>query len=241
MFDVEFVQVVGYGDENRDRSYSSNRNEYDNNYDNDDNNDSGDDYRSFGSSSGRRGNNPRVRGRDPRPFGQDMADSKEIYDDKDSMLVSLDVWITSAKDWEQKRKNRYRSRDRGEYQGDKYKKNRNNKDKDYKGKEDSGEDKDDYKRKDYGKKDNYRKKRSYKCVRFPVRHYKEVRRFPIRKCQPLCFSSIPSFSFSRCFKDVFHHFFQRSLGCLFSMIRSLIKHSSSPPLVAVSLSRRSSH
>jgi hypothetical protein len=201
-------------------------NQYDkyNNYANDDN------YYNDYSDTNRRGNDPKVRGRDPKRFGQDMAGSKEVYDDKDSMMVALDVWITSANNWEQKRKNRYRSRGRGNYPGDKYKKDRNYKDKDYKGKDSSDDDdKDDYK-----KKDNTRKKRSYKCLRFPVRHYKDVRRFPIRKCDRLSSSSIQS-RFSCCFKDVLHHLFQYSPGCLFSLIRLLIKHSFSLPLVAVSL------
>ena len=294
------TQFVGYGDDD-DRS-NENYDSYERN----------------------RKKKPTIGGRDPRPFGQDFADDKKIYDDKDSMLVAIDVWIRSAKNWEQKKKDRYRGRDRDDYQAEKYRKNKNYKDKDekydddkddddkykknknykdkdedekykkdknykdkdedekykkkknykdddeddkykknknYKDKDEDEEykkkknykddddkykedkdkdynsdddDKDDYKRKDYGKKDTYRKKRSYKRVRFPVRHYKDVRRFPLRKCHSFFFP-IGEILLLLCLKDDFHHFSQHSLGYLFSTIELLIKHLSFHPLAVVSI------
>ena len=135
-------------------------------------------------------------GRDPRRYGQDMADKKPIYTDADSMEELLYIWILNVDNWEQKGTSKYRGSSRGNYGNDKYQKNKYPKDKDYKGKDkydndDKRKDKygNDDKRKDkygnddddYEKKGDYRKKRSYKKVTFPVRHYKDVERFPIRK------------------------------------------------------------
>jgi hypothetical protein len=181
------------------------------------------------------------RGRDPDRYGQDLADNKPIYEEKDSMLAALDIWIGSANNWEQDRKNKYRGRDN--YQGDKrtnkykndgdykdknskyhdrddnYKRN-DGKDNDYKrndgkykdDKRNDGKDNDykrndgkykDDKRKDYkdtekkrenyddDKKNSYRKKRTLERVRFPVRQYKNVDRFPLSKYDRT-FKSTPS-------------------------------------------------
>jgi hypothetical protein len=92
------------------------------------------------------------------------------------MAGSLDVWITSADEWEKPLKV---PRGQGR-SGSKYNKNKGDGDKYNKNKGDG----DKYnKNKDDGDNDGYRKKRSASRVRFPVRHFPNYRQFPRGKFQ----------------------------------------------------------
>ncbi len=51
-------------------------------------------------------------GNDPSKDGTDLGDFGPIKDNKKSMLSSLDVWISSANDWDKDKK------DKGGYNGD---------------------------------------------------------------------------------------------------------------------------
>lgn len=103
-----------------------------------------------------------------------MGDFGPVYSDQDSMYASLNVWIRSADDWEQTgRPSSYRKKYRGKkYNKSKDYKNKNNKDNDYK------DDKDNYDNDDSSYKKNDRKKPSYSRVKFPVRQYKDIKKFP---------------------------------------------------------------
>jgi hypothetical protein len=92
------------------------------------------------------------------------------------MAGSLDVWITSADEWEKPLKV---PRGQGR-SGSKYNKNKGDGDKYNKNKDDG----DKYnKNKDDGDNDGYRKKRSASRVRFPVRQFPNYRQFPRGKFQ----------------------------------------------------------
>ncbi|CAF1175006.1 unnamed protein product [Adineta ricciae] len=136
-------------------------------------------------------------GVDPREYGQDTADFGPVYSDNDSMYASMNIWIRSADDWEQTGRPSYRKKYRGkkynkgkDYKNKNYKdndyKDNDYKDNDYKGNDYKDNDyKDNYDNDDDGYKKNYRKKRSYSRVKFPVRHFKDIRKFPLRNFPPL--------------------------------------------------------
>jgi hypothetical protein len=95
-----------------------------------------------------------------------MGDLGQVYDNKKSMLSSLDLWIYSADDWEQKDSE---SSNKGKYKKSKKGKKYNN---------------DDYK-------DGPRNKRSYSRVRFPTQQVRNFRQFPFGKfCKSFFFSLI---------------------------------------------------
>nr|ACD88937.1 hypothetical protein [Adineta vaga] len=91
------------------------------------------------------------------------------------MYASMTVWIRAADDWES-------TRNRKKYGGSKYNKNKdyNGRNRDYndKGRDYNG------RNRDYNGKDD-QNKRSYSRVEFPVRQYKDVRKFPHRNFPPL--------------------------------------------------------
>ncbi|UJR23261.1 hypothetical protein I4U23_026281 [Adineta vaga] len=129
-----------------------------------------------------------VIGRDgvhPGEYGQDVGDFGPVYSDQEDMYASMTVWIRAADDWES-------TRNRKKYGGSKYNKNKDYNDKNYNKKKDY-KDKN-YQDSDYKKssnkggndyKKNDRNKRSYSRVEFPVRQYKDVRKFPHRNFPPL--------------------------------------------------------
>ncbi|CAF1604687.1 unnamed protein product [Adineta ricciae] len=131
-------------------------------------------------------------GVDPREYGQDVGDFGPVYSDNDSMYASMNIWIRSADDWEQTGRPSYRKKYRGKkYNKNKDYKNKNYKDNDYKDNDYKGNDykdndyKDNYDNDDYDYKKNDRKKRSYSRVKFPVRHFKDIHKFPLRNFPPL--------------------------------------------------------
>jgi hypothetical protein len=144
----------GYGDDNYNDGYNDGYAVADNYDGNDDNDGYGSGYggsQSYGGSpsyggSQSYGGSPSYSGGSSSYGGKGYSNSK--YANSRSMLGSLDVWIRSADDWEQK-EDRYRGRGK------------------------------------YGKGRDNRKKRSSSRVRFPVRHFRDVKQFPLRRFPPL--------------------------------------------------------
>ncbi|CAF4626469.1 unnamed protein product [Rotaria sp. Silwood1] len=102
-------------------------------------------------------------------YGKNRDNNYDIMDENvRSPLDSLNVWIAYGNGWILDDKSRYRGQGHGNY--------RNNADyseeKDY---EETSDDDDD------SKKENYSKQRLYARIRFPVRHYRNYRQFPISK------------------------------------------------------------
>ncbi|CAF3435854.1 unnamed protein product [Rotaria sp. Silwood1] len=106
-------------------------------------------------------------------YGKNRDNNYDIMDENvRSPLDSLNVWIAYGNGWILDDKSRYRGQGHGNY--------RNNADyseeKDY---EETSDDDDD------SKKENYSKQRLYARIRFPVRHYRNYRQFPIKRFPPL--------------------------------------------------------
>jgi len=125
-------------------------------------------------------------GKDPSEDGTDVGDFGPVYGRR-PLLDLLDIWITATDDWEQKG-SAYKNKPQGSYNKKNYN-NKNYKDKNYNDKnyKDKNYNDKNYVDKNY-KNNNYkgsRNKRSYKKVSFPVKRFKNYRKFPTNRFPPL--------------------------------------------------------